>query len=138
MQHLAPTRTAREAALRAGLLALAGVQLVTGLLLVLAPGSFYDAVANFGSRNDHDLRDMAAFYFASAAVLAIATSRRSWRAAVLAVVALQYGLHALNHVRDAGKADPSWVGPADAIALALGAAAIGWMLLAALRDEEGR
>ena len=70
MQHLASSPAARSSALRAGLLAIAGVQLVTGLLLAFAPRVFYDALADFGPRNEHDLRDMAAFYLASAVVLA--------------------------------------------------------------------
>ena len=136
MQHLASSPAARASALRAGLLALAAVQLVQGLLLAFAPGAFYDAVANFGARNDHDLRDMAAFYLASAAILALAVSRPSWRAPVLAVVGLQYGLHALNHLLDAGKADPSWVGPFDAVSLLAGTALIAVLLRTALRPEE--
>jgi hypothetical protein len=136
MQHLASSPAGRATALRAGLFALAATQLATGLALVLAPGAFYDGLADFGPRNDHDLRDMAAFYLASAAILALAVSRPSWRAPVLAVVGLQYGLHALNHLLDAGKADPSWVGPFDAVSLLAGTALIAVLLRTALRAEE--
>jgi hypothetical protein len=132
-----PSPAARAAALRAGVLALAAVQLVNGLLLAAAPGRFYDAIADFGPRNDHDLRDMAAFYLASALVLALAASRPSWRAPVLALVGLQFALHALNHLLDVGGAHPGWVGPLDLATLALGAAVIGAMLRAALRAERG-
>jgi uncharacterized protein YjeT (DUF2065 family) len=137
MQHLASNPTARASALRAGLVALAAAQLVQGLLLALAPGAFYDAIANFGARNDHDLRDMAAFYLASAVVLAVAASRPSWRAPVLALVGLQFVLHAVNHLLDSGVADPSWVGPFDTVSLALGALVIGVMFRAAQRAEDG-
>ncbi|HWI72977.1 MAG TPA: hypothetical protein VNT55_13570 [Baekduia sp.] len=134
MQHLASSPAARASGLRAGLWALAGVQLVTGLALALTPGRFYDAIADFGPRNEHDLRDMAAFYLASAVVLAIAAARRpSWRAPALALVGLQYGLHALNHLLDVGDADPSWVGPFDLVSLAIGAGLLWWLYRAAER-----
>jgi hypothetical protein len=133
-----PSPAAHASALRAGVLALAGVQLVQGLLLALAPGAFYDAVADFGPRNDHDLRDMSAFYLASAAVLAAAASRPSWRAPALALVGLQFALHTLNHVVDVGDSDPPWVGPFDVVSLAVGALVIGALYRAAARAEAAR
>jgi hypothetical protein len=138
MQHIAPTPAARTTALRVGVPAIAGVQLVTGLLLALTPGVFYDALADFGPRNDHDLRDMAAFYLASAVVLAIAANRPSWRAPALALVGLQFGLHALNHLLDVGNADPGWVGPLDLAMLALGVLLLGGLYRAAARDDAAR
>jgi hypothetical protein len=136
MQHLAPSSpAARASAMRAGLIALAVTNLVLGLWLAFAPGAFYDALANFGARDDHFLRDNAMFYLAAAPTLALAVSRPSWRAPVLAVVGLQYGLHAINHLVDIGDADPSWVGPFDFVSLALGAALIFVMLRVALRDD---
>ena len=140
MQHLAfpSSATARESVLRAGTLALAGVQLVQGLLLAFASGAFYTAVANFGARNDHDLRDMSAFYFASAVVLAVASARPSWRAPALALTGLQVALHAFNHLIDAGSSDPGWVGPFDTVTLALGALVVGWLYRHAAQAEAGR
>ena len=136
MQHLASPPHARASALRLGVLALAAVQLVQGLLLVLVPGAFYDAVANFGPENHHDLRDMAALYLASGIVLVLAASRPSWRAPALAIVGLQFALHALNHVLDAGDSSPGWIGPFDAVGLAVGALSIGWLWrLAAAEDR---
>jgi hypothetical protein len=137
MQPLAPSHAARASALRTGLLALAGVQLVTGLALAFVPGTFYDAIADFGPRNEHDLRDMAAFHVASAAVLAVAAGRPSWRAPALALVGLQFGLHALNHLVDVGDADPSWVGPFDLISLAAGTLLI-WALYRAADRADSR
>jgi hypothetical protein len=135
MQHLAPSDAARASGLRAGLLALAGVQLATGLWLAISPGSFYGAIADFGPRNGHDLRDMAAFYVASAVVLGVAAGRPSWRAPALALVGLQFGLHALNHLIDVGDADPSWIGPFDLIALLAGTLLIWALYRAADRDD---
>jgi hypothetical protein len=135
MQHFAASPAARATALRSGLLGLAGVQLVTGLLLAFAPGAFYDAIADFGPRNEHDLRDMAAFYLASAVVLGVAARRPLWRAPALALVGLQFALHAINHLVDIGDADPSWVGPFDAATLAAGTLLVALLYRAAARDD---
>jgi hypothetical protein len=136
MQHLAPSPVARASGpLRIGLLSIAAVQLVTGLWLAIAPGAFYDAIADFGPRNEHDLRDMAAFYLASAVVLAVAVNRPSWRAPALALVGLQFGLHAVNHLVDVGDADPSWVGWFDLLSLAAGTVLIWALYRAATRDD---
>ena len=124
--------------MRPALLALAASSLALGLFIVVAPGAFFDAIADFGPRNDHDLRDNAAFYLAAAAGLAVAAGRPSWRAPVLALVTLQYGIHALNHLLDIGDAEPSWIGPLDAALLLGGTALLALMFRAALRDEEGR
>lgn len=101
------------------ILALAANQLLQGVSLALAPGQFYDAVANFGPRNDHFLRDAAAFPLASAICLFVAAGRPSWRVPVLALVALQYLFHTVNHLVDIGGAEPGWVGPLDFFSLAL-------------------
>src|SRR4051794_35456726 len=136
MQHLAPSPVARSSGpLRVGLLAIAAVQLVTGLWLAIAPGAFYDTIADFGPRNEHDLRDMAAFYLASAVVLGVAVNRPSWRAPALALVGLQFGLHAVNHLLDVGDADPSWVGWFDLLSLAAGTVLIWALYRSAARDD---
>lgn len=121
--------------LRPALQALAIVQAVIGLAQAFAPGWFYDTLANFGARSDHMLRDVATYYLASAVALWIAASRRSWRVPVLTVVLVQYVLHSLNHLLDVGKADPGWVGPADAISLIAIAAGLGWCLALAIKEQ---
>lgn len=135
MQPLASSPAARASTLRAGLWALSGVQLVTGLALAFTPRVFYDAIADFGPRNEHDLRDMAAFYLASAVVLAVAAGRPSWRAPALALVGLQYTLHALNHLADVGDAHPSWVGPFDLLTLGALALLVGGLYRVAGRED---
>jgi hypothetical protein len=134
MQSLASSPAARASALRAGVWALAGVQALNGLALALAPRRFYDALADFGPYNAHDLRDMSAFYLAAAVVLAIAAARRpAWRAPALALVGLQYALHAVNHLVDVAKSDPSWVGPLDVALVGGGALLLGWLYREASR-----
>jgi hypothetical protein len=128
----------QHAPLRAGLWAIAGVQLATGLWLALSPSTFYSALADFGARNTHDLRDMSAFYLASAVVLAISTARPSWRAPALALVGLQWALHALNHLLDVGGSSPGWVGPFDLLSIGAGALLIAWLYREAGRDDRER
>ncbi|HEY6758866.1 MAG TPA: hypothetical protein VI318_05225 [Baekduia sp.] len=139
MQHIAPSNAARASSvLRPGLLALAGLQFVTGAWMVVAPGAFYTVIADFGPRNEHDLRDMAAFYLSSAIVLAVAAQRPSWRAPALALVGLQFGFHALNHLADIANADPSWVGPFDLVTLAAATVLIGALYRTADREDQQR
>jgi hypothetical protein len=121
--------------MRAGLLSLAGVQLTIGLWQAISPRSFYTALADFGPRDDHVMRDVASYYLASGVVLAIAAGRPSWRAPALALVGLQFGLHALNHLADVGKSDPSWVGPFDLLSLLAGTLLIALLFRAADRED---
>jgi hypothetical protein len=121
--------------LRLILLALAATQLAIGLWLAVDPGSFYDALADFGPRSDHALRDTAAFYLAAAIALFLAADRPAWRVPVLAVVGLQYGFHAVNHLIDVGDSDPSWVGWFDLVSLMAVGAVIAYALRAAAAEE---
>jgi hypothetical protein len=58
---------------------------------------------------------------------------------VLAVITVQYVLHALNHLYDVGRAGNSWAGPVDAVTLALAAlqfAALLWLLTRPLESGQ--
>jgi hypothetical protein len=114
--------------MRTLLFVFAVIQLVTGALLWLAPGFFYDQIGPFGPRNDHYMADVATFYLALGATMLVAVRRPSWRVPVLAFALIQYALHALNHLIDMGGSDPSWIGPADFASLTLGAVLLAWML----------
>ena len=104
--------------------------------MALDPGSFYDRVANLGPRNDHVLRDVATLYMALGVALALAAIGPAWRLPVCAFAAIQYLLHALNHVLDAGEAEPAWVGPADALGLAVVGLVFAGLARAAARPAE--
>ena len=112
---------------------------MTGLWLVVSPSTFYSAIADFGARNTHDLRDISAFYLASAVVLAIST-----RAAVVARA--RAGARSGCSSRctrsttcsTSATPSPGWVGPFDLVALAAGALMIGWLYRAADRDDRER
>ena len=111
------------------ILALLGVfHLLLGLVMVVAPRTFFDDFAAYGAFNDHYIRDVATFYLALGGVLLVAVARTSWQVPLLTFALLQYGLHVLNHLWDIGDADPGWLGPANAISLALIAAILVWLL----------
>jgi hypothetical protein len=103
-------------------------QLVTGLLLWIAPGFFYDEIGPYGPRNDHYMGDLATFYLALGGVGLIALRRVSWRVPVLALAVIAYALHSLNHLIDVGEAEPSWLGPANLALISLSTLLLAWML----------
>lgn len=114
----------------------AATYLAIAVLMVLAPHTFFEDVGPFGVQNDHYLRDTASWYAAAAAVLAVAYRRVEWRTPVLCCVALQSGLHALNHLLDIGSAHHSWLGPADFVSLAFATVALAWLARESMRPLE--
>ena len=130
VDRVAAPATARAERVRTALLALGLTQLGLGAFMALAPGTFFDTIADYGIRNDHYLRDLATFYLALGIVLMVASDRRSWRAPVLAFAVIQYGLHTLNHLLDIGDADPGWIGPFNFVSLAVFTALFVYVLRA--------
>ncbi len=119
VDRVAASAGAQEGRLRFVLINLAFAQLTLGVVLAIAPGFFFDTIADYGTQNDHFLRDISTFYLAFGVVLLAALERVSWRVPLLAFGALQYGLHTLNHLLDIGEADPGWLGPFNFISLLL-------------------
>ena len=130
VDRVAAPATARAERVRTALLALGLTQLGLGAFMALAPGTFFDTIADYGTRNDHYLRDLATSYLALGVVLMVASDRRSWRAPVLAFAVIQYGLHTLNHLLDIGDADPGWIGPFNFVSLAVFTALFVYVLRA--------
>ncbi len=126
--------TADDRLVRLGLLAYGGMQLALGLWQGLSPGTFYDALGPFGGQNDHYIRDVASWTVALGVLCLLAASRPTWRLPVLALAAVQSGLHTVNHLLDAGEADTHWVGIADAVSLAV----LSVLLVALVRKEAAR
>jgi hypothetical protein len=115
---------------RLGIVLLAVSQLVLAIWQVADPGSFHDRVGDFGPRNDHYIRDIATWEVALAVTALVAVREARWRVPVLAFAALQFTLHTINHIADAGKAAGSTNGAFDAISLGIGAlllAALAWL-----------
>jgi hypothetical protein len=117
-----------------------GALLVLGLYLVaisvfaaVAPGTFFEEIGPYGARNDHYIHDVAAFQGAVGIFLLLAVRRPAWWVPALAVVTLQFALHAISHLVDIGDADPESLGVAEAIALLVATAGLLWLLVRASR-----
>ena len=98
-----------------------------GLLMFVAPGTFFEELANYGVQNDHYTRDNATVNLAFAGGLLLAAQRPTWRAPVLAVVGLQYAFHIISHVIDVSDTDPGWQGPFALVSLVLLGALVVWL-----------
>lgn len=125
-----------EPILRGTLWAIAAFQLVLGLVMFVAPGTFFAEIGEYGVRNDHYIGDVGSFYLASAFGLAMAAMRPAWRVPILSVGAVWYGLHAVNHLFDIGQAASEGRGVFDTVALALIAAGSAYLASQSARLRE--
>lgn len=110
------------------LVLVAGVyHLALGLLMALAPRTFFEEIGPYPPFNDHYVRDTSTFYIALGAVLILAARRRTWQAPLLTFAVVEYGLHVVNHAIDVTDADPEWLGPVNLVALAAIGAGLWWL-----------
>jgi hypothetical protein len=133
MASIQRPRVSSEARLRGLLFTLGAVQVGLGGWMAVAPASFFARVAPFGVRNDHLLRDLSTVSLALGVAALLATTRPTWRVPVLAITLIQFTLHSLNHLLDIGQAEPSWLGPTNALVLGLATVALTLILGAAQR-----
>jgi hypothetical protein len=124
-----------EGALRISIMAVAAVNLAIGLFAAIAPGAFFEEIGTYGAENGHYVGDVATFYLAAGAGLIVAAIRPAWRVPVLALVAVWWGLHALNHLGDINEASSDGKGVTDTVLIAAGAAAIGYLAWIASRGR---
>ncbi len=136
MSTIASPRLVR--AVPAGVAALAAYNLAIGLYMLLAPRSFFDTIGPFGPYNAHYVLDTSTWQLAFGIALVLAVRQASWRVPLLAFAVVQFALHAVNHVADAGEADPQWVGVFDAVSLSVTTVLLAGLLAAARRAEAGR
>jgi len=108
-----------ESAMRLTLALAGGVNLALGLLALISPDTFFDEIGRYGIENSHYVGDNGAFTAAAGLGLLLAINRPSWRAPLLWVGAIWFGLHALNHLFDIGEARSDARGAFDTAALAL-------------------
>lgn len=108
-----------EPRLRTILLIAAVYHLLLGAFMFFAPGAFYDSLGKFPPENHHYIKDVSTFYIALGVVFFVSVRRRSWRTPVLAFAALEYSIHAINHLVDVGKAETDFTGWFDFFSLAL-------------------
>ena len=118
----------RENLVVAGLVAFAAVELALTLFMAAAPHAFFTAVGPFGDRNDHYVRDVATYNAALTVGLVVAVRRPAWRVPALAMTAVQFATHSINHLIDIAAAHPGWVGYVDFLALAFGTLQLAWLL----------
>lgn len=124
--------------LELGIGVFAALHLGLALFMAVAPHAFYTAVGPFGGFNGHYVRDTATFYAGLGAGAAIAVRHRSWRVPVLAMTAVQYALHSVNHLVDIGAAHPAWTGYFDFFSLASATLLLAWLLRAAIAESASR
>lgn len=116
-----------ERALKAVLAVVAAYHVVTGALALVAPDTFFDEIGRYGFENSHYVGDVGAFILAFGIALSISVVRPSWRAPLLWLGALWYGLHAINHAFDTDEARSEGRGWADTVLIAFGAVAAAWL-----------
>lgn len=122
-----------ERALKAVLAFVAAYHVITGLLALIAPDTFFNQIGHYGIENSHYVGDVGAFTVAFGVAVGISVVRASWRAPILWLGVLWYGFHSLNHVFDTGEAKSEARGWGDTLALAFGAVASGWLARVAER-----
>ena len=108
-----------EPRLRTVLLVVAVYHLLLGAFMFFAPGAFYDSLGKFPPKNTHYIKDVATFYIALGVVFYVSVRFRNWRTPVLVFAALEYAIHAINHLVDVDKASSSLTGWFDFFSIAL-------------------
>jgi len=108
-----------EPRLRTILMVAAVYHLLLGAFMFFAPGAFYDSLGKFPPKNTHYIKDVSTFYIALGVLFYISVRRRSWRTPVLVFAALEYAIHAINHLVDVGDASSDLTGWFDFFSLAL-------------------
>lgn len=119
--------------MRAVLVVLGVLQVASGTLALIAPGTFFDEVGRYGVENQHYVGDVGAFVLAFGIAVLIAAQRPSWRVPVLALGAIWYGLHTLNHAFDVDEARSDARGIVDTIYIGIGALLFVYLAWAAAR-----
>jgi hypothetical protein len=104
-----PTRT-RSRFVEVTLVVFGVYSVLIGLFMMLAPGTFFDTLGTFGTRNDHYIFDNATFELPLGVMLLAAVRWPSWRVPALAFAAVHWGLHALSHTIDPHHGAGDWIG----------------------------
>ncbi len=126
----------RERGMLFGLSVLAVYHIALAIFMAAGAHAFYKRVGPFDAYNPHYIRDIATYSAAIGVGLAVAVVRPGWRVPVLAVTAVQFALHTINHLVDIGDAHPHWNGYFDFFSLLAATLLIVWMLRAAVAAEK--
>jgi hypothetical protein len=127
-----------ERAMRVILVVIGIYHVATGVLALVDAHAFFDQIGRYGVENDHYIGDVGAFYLGIGIALLVAAQRPGWRIPLLALGALWYGFHALNHAFDVGEARSDARGAFDTVALAIGALVSAYLAWAASRLSQAR
>ena len=122
-----------ERTLRWTLAVTGAYHVVTGLLALVAPDTFFDDIGRYGIENTHYVGDVGSFILAIGFALLIAAFRPQWRVPILGLTAIWYGVHAVNHVFDVDEARSDARGWLDTALLALGSALAAYLAWASAR-----
>ncbi|MEV0673113.1 hypothetical protein [Mycobacterium sp. NPDC050441] len=118
-------------------LAVFGVYSVSlGLFMLLAPGTFFDTLGAFGTRNDHYILDNASFELPLGLMMLAALKWPRWRVPALAFATVHWALHSLSHLIDTHHAAGSWVGWLEAGGLVVTTVLLAIALRISISDEK--
>jgi len=116
-----------ERSLQVVLALLGAINAGLGALALIAPDTFFDQIGKYGVENSHYVGDVGAFTLTYGLGLLIAIRLPSWRVPVLALGAIWFGFHALNHAFDTGEARSQARGWADTIGIAAGGLLLAYL-----------
>src|SRR4029450_9495550 len=130
-----PTR-ARVRYVEVTLIVFGVYSVLVGLFMLVAPGTFFDTLGNFGARNDHYIFDNASFELPLGLMMLAAARWRSWRIPALAFATLHWGLHALSHIIDPHHAAGESIGWLEAAGLVVTTLLLAIALRASMVEEK--
>lgn len=129
-----PTRT-RARYVEVALVVFGLYSVLVGLFMLAAPGTFFDTLGTFGTRNDHYIFDNASFELPLGLMMLAAARWPSWRVPALAFATLHWGLHALSHIVDPHHAAGESIGWLEAAGLVVTTALLAIALRASIIEE---
>ena len=132
-----PVRT-RARFVEVVLIVFGAYSVLIGLFMMLAPGTFFDTLGNFGARNDHYIFDNATFELPLGVLLLAAIRWPTWRVPALAFATLHWGLHALSHILDTHHGAGIWVGLLEFAGLVLATVLFAIAMRYSIIDERER
>lgn len=118
------------------LLVLGAAEIAAGVIGLVAPGAYYEGVANFGSLNEHFVRDVGSLNLACGAAMLLAVRRPAWRVPTLAIAAGLFLPAAIIRLPELARGSLSSVAVAD-VGVLLAVSGLSLALLAVARGDRG-
>ena len=130
-----PTRT-RTRYVEVILIVFGVYSVILGLFMFIAPGTFFDTLGSFGTRNDHYIFDNATFEIPQGLLLLAAVRRVSWRVPALAFATVHWALHSISHIVDPHHGAGDLIGWLEAGGLVATTVILAFALRAAITARE--